>query len=309
MLVGILLTFGSLAVVTKQKWYQKLIGHLQALPKQGAMLILWVTIGGMAIISYGDMVQGIVAEDRLIWLFRVILILEMFMVIGIVIWLVQESNQKKYYLEQNALKEEILHTQQEYYQTIYEKDREMRSFRHDVASQLGVLKVLLEEGQIETAKKQLESIHKEFQQAAFQKVQVGDEMLDAVLSLMNHKAVEQGVRLMIEGKLESEREYDIYELCTVFSNAIKNGLEACEKMGGEGVIWVKILEHKEILCCSIENPATEEMYQRALNRETSKADIENHGYGVENIHRAVERLNGEMEYQYDKGKLTLNIFI
>ncbi len=308
-LVAILLTMGSLAIVAKQKWYQKLIKYLQVLPRRGSVLILWVIIGGIVIISYGSMVQGIVAENRLIWLFRVILILEMFMVVGIVIWLVRESNQKKYYLEQNVLKEEILHTQQEYYQTIYEKDREMRSFRHEVASQLGFLNVLLEKGEIESARKQLESIHKEFQQASFQKIQVGDEMLNAILSMLNHRAVEKGVRLVVEGKIESEKKYDVYELCTIFSNAIKNAMEACENVGGEGSIWVKIMEHNETLCCSFENPATEEMYQRALKRETSKKDAENHGYGVGNICRAVERLNGEMEYRYKEGKLILDIFI
>lgn len=308
-LIGILLTIGSLIIVTKQRWYQKLIKYIQILPKRGSVLILFAIIGGTAIVAYGNMVQEIVEEDWLVWLFRVILVTEMFMVVGIVIWLIWESIQKKYYLEQNALKEEILHTQQEYYQTVYEKDREMRNFRHDVASQLGLLKVLLEKGEIEKAKEQLEGVHREFEQASFLKIQVGDEMLDAILSMMNRKAVEKGIRLEVHGRIKGEKKYDIYELCTIFSNAIRNGMEACENMGGEGIIWVKIMEHKETLCCSIENLATEEMYQRALKRETSKKDRKNHGYGVENIRRAVERLNGEMEYRYKEGKLILNIFI
>ena len=32
--------------------------------------------------------------------------------------------------------------QKDYYKTIYEKDEEMRRFRHDVASQIGVLQLL-----------------------------------------------------------------------------------------------------------------------------------------------------------------------
>ena len=107
LLVGILLSMGSLVIVTNLRWYQKLIKYMQAIPKPGSVLILWAIIGGTVIISYGDMVQGIVAENRLIWLFRVILILEMFMVVGIVIWLVRESNQKKYYLEQNLNLKEV----------------------------------------------------------------------------------------------------------------------------------------------------------------------------------------------------------
>ena len=229
--------------------------------------------------------------------------------VGIVIWLVLESKQKKYYKEQSALKEEMIHIQQEYYKTIYEKNKEMRNFRHDVASQLGLLRVLLERGEVEKAKEQLEDIHNEFEQASFQKIYVGDEMLDAILSLMSQKAIEKGIRLEVLGKLENEKNYDSYELCAIFSNAIRNALEACEELSIKGSVRIKLLEHLNSLDCTFTNPATEEMYQRALKGETSKADISWHGLGVGNIRRAVERLDGQMEYRFEHGMITLEIFI
>lgn len=308
-LLEILLTMGCFAIITRQSWYQKLIKYFRVLSRREAILVLWIIVGGIFIIGIGNMMQDVLQESGFIWLFRVTITFELLLVGGIVARLAWESNQKKYYLEQNALKEEMLHTQQEYYQSIYEKDKEMRSFRHDVASQLGLLRILLEKGEIERAKEQLLSVHREFEQASFQKIQVGDEMLDAILSMMKQKAVEKNVRLDIHGKIESTKQYDTYELCTIFSNAIKNAIEACEKMKKEDVVLVKILEKPDTLYCTIENPSTEEMYHRALKQESSKIDTENHGYGVENIRRAVQRLGGEMEYRYNEGKLILEILI
>jgi len=308
-LVAILLSMGSLAIVTHQKWYRKLIEYLQILSNRGAILLLLVVIGGLTMVGYGNMVQDIVQSDGLILLYRIIFVAELTMVIGIVVWLVQESNQKKYYLEQNAMKEEMLRTQEEYYKTVYEKDKEMRSFRHDVASQLGVLQILLKKGELEDARIQLKNIYDEFEKASFRKINIGDEMLDAILSMMNQTAEEKNIRLVVEGKIENEKRFNVYELCTIFSNAIKNALEACERQGNDGPVSVKVLDKKETLVCFVENPGTEEMINKILQNETSKQDSINHGYGVGNIQRAVKHLNGEMEYHYRDGKIILEIMI
>ena len=307
-LVAILLSMLVLAIVTRQKWYIKLIEYMQALPHKGAVLLLWAVIGGVVLVSFGNTVQEVVQINSMGLIFRILVTVELLMVTGIIVWLVLESNQKKYYLEQNALKEEVLHTQQEYYETIYEKDREMRSFRHDVANQLGMLQMLLQGGDMEGAKAHLESINAEFEEVSFYKIHVGDELLDAVFSMMNQKAEEKHIQLEVKGRIENRKQYNSYELCTIFSNAIRNAIEACEKLGSSGPICVSIMEEKT-LYCTVENPATEEMYRQIQLEETSKADKENHGYGVGNIRRAVKRLNGELEYHYKDGIIKLEIYI
>ena len=231
------------------------------------------------------------------------------MITGIVISLVVEGQQKKYYVEQNQLKEEYIRTQQDYYKMIYEKDKEMRSFRHDVANQIGLLQMLVEQGKMEEAKQQLIGISHDFHRATVQKIQVGNEMLDAILSMMNQKAVEKGVKLEISGELQNESRHNVYELCTIFTNAINNAIEACCKLDKEKKVQVKLVEHNQSLCCIFENPANEVMYQAVLEEKTTKEDAENHGHGVKNIRRAVERLEGEMEYRYEDGKIRLEIML
>ena len=307
-LMAILLSMLGLAIVTRQKWYIQLIEYMQALPHKGAVLILWAIIGGVALVTFGNTVQEVVKINSMGLIFRILLTVELFMVIGIVVWLVLESNQKKYYLEQNALKEEVFHTQQEYYKVIYEKDRELRSFRHDVGNQLKMLQMLLSNGDIEKAEALLDSISAAFDEASFRKVYVGDEMLDAIFSMMNQKAEEKHIQLKVKGRIENKKQYNSYELCTIFSNAIGNAIEACEKLENSGPICVSIIEEKT-LYCTVENSATEEMYQRIQQGETSKEDAENHGYGVGNIRRAVKRLKGELEYHYKNGKVKLEIYI
>lgn len=308
-LIAVAFTFFFFYVITKRRWYKKLVGYLESMTWLKGVCILFVFIFGQIIVVFGNFIRDSIANKELLNFFRIILAMELCAVIGIILWLVRESHQKKYYLEQNALKEEYIRTQQEYYKTIYEKDKEMRSFRHDVANQIGLLQMLLERNDLESAKEHLNRISRNFAQASFQKVHVGDEMLDAILSMMSQKASEKGVQIKIEGEIQNQNTHDIYELCAILSNAISNAVEACAKIPGDRIVSVKIVNHNQTLYFKIENPASEEMYQAIAKEKTTKSDSGNHGYGIRNIRHAVERLNGSMEYRYKDRKITLEIYI
>lgn len=295
--------------ICKQKWYKKLILYLHSFSWMKSIVVLFAIVFGQAIVIFGNVIREDLDNRNLMLFFRIVLALELCAVIGIILWLIKESHQKKYYLEQNALKEEYIRTQQEYYQTIYEKDKEMRSFRHDVANQIGLLQMLLERNDLEGAKEHLNRISQNFAQASFQKVYVGDEMLDAILSMMSQRASEKGVQIKIEGEIQNQNNHDIYELCAILSNAISNAVEACAKIPGDRIVSVKIVNHNQTLYFKIENPASEKMYQAIVKEKTTKADSDNHGYGIRNIRHAVERLNGSMGYRYIDGTIALEIYI
>lgn len=305
----IIFAFLFLYGLKRQKWYCSIVSYVENLSKWKKALVFIVVILGTVVAAYGQAVNIMLNNREATVFFKVLITINMVTVMLVVIWFIIENHQKKYYVEQNHLKEEYIRMQQDYYRTVYDKDREMRRFRHDVASQIGMLQLLLERNEVDSAREQLNRICQDFSQATFQKVQVGNEMLDAVLSMMHQRALEKGIKLKVVGEVQGQRGYDVYELCTIFSNAISNAIEACQRMEGEKDISVKISVHNQTLCCVFENTATEDMYRAVQNGETTKDDKENHGYGIQNIRRAVERLNGSMEYQYKDGKLGLEIYI
>ncbi len=308
-LVAILMSMVCLAIITRRKWYRRLVRYMQSLPRKVAILILCVVVNGLLIVGYGNMVGNLVDAKGAFMLYQILFITELIMVIGIAIWLILVSNQTKYYLEQKALKEEVLHTRQECYKSICEKNKEVLNFRQNVFQQLVILKSVLKRGDLEGTKLQLESIKVEFEKVALLQIHVGDEMLDSILSMMNQEAEKKHIQLEMKGRIESERCYDSYELCIIFSNAISNAIGACEKLESSGPIRVNILEEKKVLLCTVENPATEGMYQQIQQRGVSGDNLKNPGYGVGKIERAVKRLNGEMRYIYQAGKITLEIYI
>ncbi len=308
-LVSVMLLMGIFAIITKQKWYQNIIDYMKVLSRWKSVLILCIIITGTLAIAFAGVIEDIIESAEIVTIFRTIMAIIMCTVAIMILWLIIESYEKKYYLDQNALKEEYIQIQKDYYKTIYEKEKEMRSFRHDIASHLGLLKTLMEREESEKAKEYLENIYNEFESASFQKIYVGDDLLDAIISMMNKQAVEKGISLEVTGKIENARDNDIYELCTIFTNAISNAIEACISVKSKGPIIIKVLEHNKRLFLTIENPATQEMYRNVLQEETSKTNKNNHGYGVLNIRRAVSRLQGSMEYHFEEEKIILEIAV
>ena len=60
----------------------------------------------MLMVTFSMAVQTMLDNEVISMIFRGLMIVELCVVVTIVIWLVMESYQKKYYLEQNNLKEE-----------------------------------------------------------------------------------------------------------------------------------------------------------------------------------------------------------
>ena len=308
-LLSILLIFIFTGIITHQAWFTNIIQYKNMLSKWQSSSISLIVFIGTGINSFAAVLHEEQNNNELIWPFRILTAFSLCIVFSTIIWLIIECQQREYYFKQNLLKEEFIHTQQNYYRTLYEKDKELRGFKHDIASQLGVLQLLLEQGNLEQAKELLSQCHESFKNSTFQQIHVGNEILDTILSVLKQNATENNISLDVIGKMDNASRYDVYQLCTIFSNAINNGIEACTQMDGQKLISVKIMEHNHTLFCSITNPATYAMYQTILNKQTSKADTLNHGFGISNIRRAVTYLNGTMDYYFRDEKITLEIYI
>lgn len=226
-----------------------------------------------------------------------------------VILLVFNVHGKDYYLKQNQIKEEIIHVQQMYFQKISDSDREMRRFRHDISSQLRCLGLFLAEGKTEEALDYLRAIGNHFEELAVRKYYTGNEVLDLIINQKMLEIREKGITIELEGKLDKPDFMDTYDLCMIFSNMLDNGIEACEKIQDqEAVIRVSLLTHGDTVFFQFANPADPQMYEALKRGRTTKDDKRNHGFGMENVKRVLDRNGGEIEYLYREGKLVVEMY-
>ena len=194
--------------------------------------------------------------------------------------------------------------QKEYYQRLYLKNEEMRSFRHDYHHHITYLIQQIQRNQYEEAYKYLQSLNTVGEQILMQKdIYSGNQVIDSVIYGILSKNENAEIDFTYQGKVRNYLGIEDIDLCIILSNALENAAEAC-RMCKEKKINMKIMIYNENIVIQISNTYMKDFINLT---ESSKEDKENHGYGLKNIQRIAERYDGRVVYEQKEQWFCLSI--
>lgn len=208
--------------------------------------------------------------------------------------------------ETSLLLKAQLENQVEYYEKMNNMYSEMRSFRHDYKNHLLCLRSIIQSGDTEQAIQYINSL--DLPQSAYQKYNTGNVIIDALLSDKNVNAEKVNTDISFCGAIPSVG-ISRADLCIIFSNAIDNAIEACTKFEDEEkkVISVNADHRNGYFFISISNPYCETPNMSSGHLVTSKNDKKNHGLGVGNIIKTVEKYKGNTDITFEDNVFSLKI--
>ena len=91
-----------------------------------------------------------------------------------------------------------------------------------------------------------------------------------------------------------------------------NAIEACEKIdinGQDRYIKIKSIIKGRSLFINIKNSNSGEVYKDGSRFLTSKKDKINHGIGITNVKRTIEKYNGSMKIDYSDKYFNVSIIV
>lgn len=102
---------------------------------------------------------------------------------------------------------------------------------------------------------------------------------------------------------------DQLDLVTILGNAMDNAVEACLKVQdvARRTIQVRTSTAPGFVVLHIHNSCSESILVQGELPRTSKSNAENHGYGLRNIRRTVEKYHGEMHCEAQQGEFELTL--
>ena len=225
--------------------------------------------------------------DMMIFYLRLMIIPTCILSIIIIALLIMNRMSKFYYKRSAELLDKQIDLQTQYYEKIDEMSTDIRKFRHDYKNHMHCLKLLLDSDKIDDAKKYLDSISGSpaMNQTSFKS---GNTIADAILNDKAAIAAHENFRLTFSGVISEK--VSAFDICTILSNALDNSLEACRrlKQGEERYIDVTCMLKNDMQMISISNPSDTDDPEL----KTSKEDKEEHGLGLYNIKRTVDKLDG-----------------
>lgn len=201
--------------------------------------------------------------------------------------------------EQNMLAE----VNQSYYAAMEQQHFAIRRLKHDLANHLAVA-VTLPEAQREDYIKSL------MEDSAFGRSlrYCADPVVNAVLTVKEEQMSRYGIRLEARIDIPKELPFEKTDICALFSNALDNAGEACRRLPeAEREVSVKSRAQKGLFCLEVTNPTVGA--QKNLLLQTSKADKENHGFGLRSMKEVVERNRGAMEIRVEGERFEVFLYM
>ncbi len=271
--------------------------------------IVFMLVGAAGVYAVMGLMQILGREtegDSFLAFTRVVVTLVCFLFLVLVFWQGVVVNRQNQMAERMRISALIDRMKEEYFQEITARDETMRKFRHDYRAHMIALKGYCEQGEQEEMSAYLNRL---LETGAKQSMKnyVGDAGVNAVINHLAERAEQEGIRMTIEGICRRPARVDSFDLSCVFSNILTNAIEACERLesGAQKRIHLQLQEYNEVLVLHLSNAAPTGQAEGI----TWKEDKQNHGLGMGNVRRIVEKYEGRISVSDEDGVYTTDIVL
>ncbi len=177
----------------------------------------------------------------------------------------------------------------------------LRQFRHDINNQLEMANILLDKGDTEELKGQLQDIlssgHYYNEPICF----TGNVAVDGILNYKLDKIRQFGAEIETELAVPCQSFMSTKDLTLILGNLLDNIIDAFASMQSRKYCFVQVKYSKSRLLIQLKNT-----YESALLFEngrivSSKSDDEPHGIGLKSVREVAEKYNGCMEIGNNDG--------
>lgn len=190
---------------------------------------------------------------------------------------------------------------------IMESQNRIRALRHDMKNHILALQALMQKEEVEEAVNYLDSMQL-FMKNPQEYVATGNDTIDSLLNYKIQKA--EDVLNLVETKIciPEKLKLHSFDLNVVLGNLLDNAIDASVQTE-EKKLRITMKLDKGVLFLNIRNSCQGLEKGKRKMLETTKADKINHGIGLKNVQRIVEKYHGDMELLCENGSMEADIMM
>lgn len=211
------------------------------------------------------------------------------------------------HLRDNDIYKQQTYAYQNQLEVIMESGNRVRALRHDMKNHILALQVLVQRNEAEETNKYLDSM-KNFMTNPEEYVKTGNDTVDSLLNYKIQKANE--VLNVVETKISIPEQLCLrsFDLNVLLGNLLDNAIDASMQTE-EKKLKITLKLDKGILFLNICNSCQRIADGRNDFWETTKEDKVNHGIGLKNVRRIVEKYHGDITFLYENGSVETNVMM
>lgn len=189
--------------------------------------------------------------------------------------------------------------QEQYYEQLRSDQEETRAMFHDINKYMQAMRALVADGNEPAAGQMIEETQKLFGSLETV-VDVGNSVVSVILNEYKANAEEMSIRFDYDVSVPQNLGFTAVDLYVLLGNTLDNAIEACCSLPeDQRYIKLQLRTYHDILFYEVQNPFSADHPKRARGK--------NHGYGLKNVKRCVEKHNGHMNVSQDNGLFTLSL--
>lgn len=247
-------------------------------------------------ISYARRVQSGISEMPTAFLIAATGLLYMNILILFYAEQAKESSDRQRKIE---LAEQHYAMQEQYYAELRSEQEETRAMFHDINKCMLAMRALVDESNSEEAGRMQAEAQSLFDSLG-KVVDVGNPIISVILNEYREAAEEGEIPFDFDVSVPQKLGITAIDAYVLLGNTLDNAIEACTALPAENrYIRLQMRMFHNILYYRLENPYA----AGYLSRKKGK----NHGYGLQNVKRCVEKHHGDMSVTTENGVFTVSL--
>lgn len=195
---------------------------------------------------------------------------------------------------ENELAEHHYKMQEVYYAQLQNEQNETRALFHDISKRMKAMNTLVCENSSEQASELLAETQRLYENIG-NVVDVGNSVISAILNEYKNRAEREKIAFSFSVSIPSQLYISAVDCYIILGNTLDNAIEgALSAAEGDRKIYLQLRQHQGTLFYKLENTCTES--------HTTRKRSKNHGYGLQNVSKCIDKHSGEMVTSYEDGK-------
>lgn len=210
---------------------------------------------------------------------------------------------------QKELMKNKLDMQYEHYLSVQESHMKVRKLYHDLNNHISTIDNLKNNSkEVNEYVNNLKGEIKEFKSI----YNTGNMILDIIITEKSEICSKKGIKFICDINFSKVNFIKPIDVSSIFANILDNAIEACDKIQDENInkyIRIKGTISKSYFVLKCENSKVNMIKLNENKLLSDKMDKFKHGIGIQSIKSSLEKYEGEILFEDEKNKFTLNIYI
>lgn len=199
--------------------------------------------------------------------------------------------------------------QVEMYQSVSENFDKQKRKTHEYKNQILCIESLLLKKQYEELERYVKNIYGDLNKE-LDAINTNNVIVNAILNAKYQEAAEKGIVFVFKVNDLSDLCISDEDIVIIISNLLNNAIEACEKCDSKRIIKLKFVKEDTTVIIAVKNTFSQQIFYENGSIKTSKlSEIEEHGVGIKNVIRVIEKYNGSYIIQDKNSEFYFSIVI